>query len=160
MKKYDLPTKPSHRAMADVETTISFFEFLAEKIKQIPKPILEEMKNALKKSSWTGKNFFNHMADTYKILLESSAEIKFEKLKKQKTIIVYGSKRKRDKLFTLAKTAGISMCDLKSPNFYLSQEKLQKELEKIFFGSRNHFSTENNKLGESNFNRRPRGINA
>ena len=43
------------------------------------------------------------MADTYKILLESSAEIKFEKLKKQKTIIVYGSKRKRDKLFTRLK---------------------------------------------------------
>lgn len=58
MKKYDLPTKPSHRAMADVETTISFFEFLAEKIKQIPKPILEEMKNALKKSSWAGKKLF------------------------------------------------------------------------------------------------------
>lgn len=58
MKKYDLPTKPSHRAMADVETTISFFEFLLEKIRRIPQPVTEQMKNVLKKSEWAGKTLF------------------------------------------------------------------------------------------------------
>lgn len=58
MKKYDLPTKPSHRAMADVETTISFFEFLLEKIRQIPRPVTEQMQNVLKKSEWAGKTLF------------------------------------------------------------------------------------------------------
>lgn len=73
------------------------------------------------------------MADTYKILLESSSEIKFEKLKNQKTFAVYGSKRKRDKLLVLAKNAGISVCDLKSGAFYLSPKKLQQELDKKSF---------------------------
>lgn len=73
------------------------------------------------------------MPNSYKILLESSSEIKFGKLKNQKFLVVYGSKRKRDKLLTLAKNAGISVCDLKSPNFYLSPKKLQRELEKKSF---------------------------
>ncbi|MBI4995133.1 3'-5' exonuclease [Candidatus Peregrinibacteria bacterium] len=58
MKKYGLPIKPSHRAMADVETTISFFEFLIKKIRKIPEPVLEQMKRILKKSEWAGKKLF------------------------------------------------------------------------------------------------------
>ncbi|MBI4995132.1 hypothetical protein HZC21_05875, partial [Candidatus Peregrinibacteria bacterium] len=73
------------------------------------------------------------MRDSYKILLESSSEIKFEKLKNQRALIVYGSKRKRDKLLAAAAATGISICNLKSPNFYLSPAKLQQELEKKSF---------------------------
>lgn len=58
MRKYGLPIKPSHRAMADVETTISFFEFLLEKIRQIPTPILKQMQKVLEKSQWAGKTLF------------------------------------------------------------------------------------------------------
>lgn len=58
MKKYNLPIKPSHRAMADVETTISFFEFLLERLRQIPGPVLKQMQEVLGKSQWAGKILF------------------------------------------------------------------------------------------------------
>ena len=43
MKKYGLTLRNSHRAIADAETTISFFEFLLWKITEIPKEVFEEL---------------------------------------------------------------------------------------------------------------------
>lgn len=63
MKTYELPIRNSHRAMADVETTVSFFEFLLEKIGELPAEVLEAMRRLLETSSWGGKLVFEERAE-------------------------------------------------------------------------------------------------
>jgi DNA polymerase III epsilon subunit family exonuclease len=58
MKKYGLPVRESHRAMADTETTLAFFEFLLTKIGEIPAPAFSAMKNVFQKSDWPGSAVF------------------------------------------------------------------------------------------------------
>lgn len=58
MKKYGLPLRDSHRAMADVETTIAFFEFLMARIKEIPQKLWPQLNKILEKTSWPGKILF------------------------------------------------------------------------------------------------------
>lgn len=58
MKKHGLPLRNSHRAMADVETTVCFFEFLLKKIQGIPAPVFAALENALRKSDWAGRMVF------------------------------------------------------------------------------------------------------
>lgn len=58
MKKYKLPLRESHRAMADTETTVSFFEFLLKKISEIPSHLWPQLTTLLEKSNWTGREIF------------------------------------------------------------------------------------------------------
>lgn len=58
MKKYGLPLRDSHRAMADTETAVSFFEFLLKKIQEIPAPVFAAIKTTLEKSEWPGRMAF------------------------------------------------------------------------------------------------------
>lgn len=58
MKKYRLPVRPSHRAMADTETTVAFFEFLLGRIREIPEELKARLDRVLKKSAWAGKTIF------------------------------------------------------------------------------------------------------
>ena len=58
MKKHGLPLRDSHRAMKDVETTVSFFEFLLGKIDEIPSEAKKILREILNKSSWGGKAAF------------------------------------------------------------------------------------------------------
>ncbi|MBI5413413.1 hypothetical protein HZA42_03650 [Candidatus Peregrinibacteria bacterium] len=58
MKKCGLCDRESHRAMADTETAIEFFEFLLEKIKEISPDKWNVLDKLFKKSSWAGKMAF------------------------------------------------------------------------------------------------------
>lgn len=58
MKKYGLETKNSHRAMADVESTVKFFEFLLDGMARLPSEVLSEMREVLMRSEWAGKVVF------------------------------------------------------------------------------------------------------
>lgn len=58
MKKYGLPLRNSHRAMADTETTVDFFEFLLREIEKIPNESRDELQQILEKSPWEGKIVF------------------------------------------------------------------------------------------------------
>ncbi|MEK9132529.1 MAG: exonuclease domain-containing protein, partial [Patescibacteria group bacterium] len=67
MKKHGLPARGSHRAMADTETTVDFFEFLVGKIDEIDSETLGIINNVLAKSNWTGKVAFDsHVAERSK----------------------------------------------------------------------------------------------
>lgn len=61
MKKYGLPARGSHRAMADVETTVDFFEFLLWKIGGIDRKVFASIKDALQKTDWHGKVVFDEV---------------------------------------------------------------------------------------------------
>lgn len=65
MKKYGLPLRESHRAMADTETTVSFFEFLLGKIREIPSHLWPKLDALLKKSNWAGREIFSMELFTY-----------------------------------------------------------------------------------------------
>ena len=57
--KYKMAHENAHRAMSDVEANILFFDFLVEKIDQIPAKFLEEVHPVLKsKTDWFAKNIF------------------------------------------------------------------------------------------------------
>lgn len=58
MKKYELKDRESHRAMADTETAIEFFEFLLGKIKDISPAEWGLLEELFKKSPWGGKLAF------------------------------------------------------------------------------------------------------
>lgn len=58
MKKHGLPLRDSHRAMADTETTLAFFEFLLKKIEEIPASVFTALENVLQKSDWPGRMVF------------------------------------------------------------------------------------------------------
>lgn len=58
MKKHGLPIRDSHRAMADTETAVSFFEFLLKKIQEIPAPVFATLESVLRKSDWPGQMVF------------------------------------------------------------------------------------------------------
>ncbi len=62
MKKHGLEVRPSHRAMADTETTVEFFEFLLGKIGEIPEKMWKEVEVILAKSDWAGKQVFEAQA--------------------------------------------------------------------------------------------------
>jgi DNA polymerase III epsilon subunit family exonuclease len=160
MKKYKLPLRGSHRAMADIETTVSFFEFLLGIINELPKETIKTMREILNKSDWSGKEIFTDqikikrkhnekmaeispvkeaaILNTWgesvtesflsgnKILLESSCEIPFEKLKK--CVVAYFGNRKRDKLKRQAEAVNLTVCSLKEPGFYFSPKKLAQKL--------------------------------
>jgi len=79
MKKYNLPLRNSHRAMADVETTIDFFEFLHKKIGEIPEKISTEIQEILKKTDWAGKEFFTLSKDIKEAPTSITERIKKEK---------------------------------------------------------------------------------
>jgi len=48
----------SHRAMGDVEATLSLFEYLFKSANELPKKLIEEVQDLVKKSDWTGGVFF------------------------------------------------------------------------------------------------------
>lgn len=58
MRKYKLPMRESHRAMADTETALSFFEFVLAKIQEIPAEAREIVHQILNKSTWPAKEIF------------------------------------------------------------------------------------------------------
>lgn len=58
MKKYKLPLRDSHRAMADTETAVDFFEFLLKRIREIPLDLTNKIREILQKSSWAGREVF------------------------------------------------------------------------------------------------------
>lgn len=62
MKKYRLPARNSHRAMADVLTTVHFFEFLLGEMRKIPSDVWEVLKPVLEKSKWAGREVFDVIA--------------------------------------------------------------------------------------------------
>lgn len=59
MKKYGLPLRGSHRAMPDVETTVDFFVFLAQKIAELTKEARGAIEPILEKTKWPGTILFN-----------------------------------------------------------------------------------------------------
>lgn len=86
MKKYKLPLQgSSHRAMTDTMAAVHFFEFLLEKINEIPPDAFKEMSAVLNKSEWPGKFVF--------------ADYKKTRATKNKTAIA--------KKTTIAKSGGI-----------------------------------------------------
>lgn len=62
MKKYALPLRGSHRAMADTETTLDFFIFLMGLINKLPPAVQEKCKNLLSKTTWSGAAVFEAAA--------------------------------------------------------------------------------------------------
>lgn len=52
MKKYELPMRKSHRALDDTLTTVDFFEFLLEKMNELPPKVITELQSFLSQTSW------------------------------------------------------------------------------------------------------------
>lgn len=57
-EKYDLIHENKHRALDDVRATIALFQFLKEKITEIPESMIPQMQTVLEKSGWAWKNIF------------------------------------------------------------------------------------------------------
>ncbi|MBI2639195.1 hypothetical protein HYW83_06450 [Candidatus Peregrinibacteria bacterium] len=68
-----------------------------------------------------------------KILLESAAEIPFQKLKEQPILVAYNTTRKRDEILRAAASLNLSTATLKEPNFYISPKKLASKLKQHNF---------------------------
>lgn len=63
--KYEMSHENAHRAMSDVKANILFFNFLVEKIGQIPAKFLDEIRPVLEsKTDWFAKNLFLNTAGT------------------------------------------------------------------------------------------------
>jgi len=58
-EKYDLVHENKHRALDDVRATIALFQFLKEKITEIPTSIVSQMEAILEKSEWSWRKIFN-----------------------------------------------------------------------------------------------------
>ena len=58
-EKYKMSHENAHRAMSDVQANILFFDFLVEKIEQLPAKFLAEIRPVLEnKTDWYAKNLF------------------------------------------------------------------------------------------------------
>lgn len=53
--------KDRHRAMGDVEATLSLFEYLFKSASELPKNLAGEVKDLVKKSDWTSSVFFEQL---------------------------------------------------------------------------------------------------
>lgn len=58
MSKYFPSNRGSHRAMADTETALAFFDFLLGRIAEIPEEAMNSIIKVLGKSDWAGKQVF------------------------------------------------------------------------------------------------------
>lgn len=58
MKRYKLPLRDSHRAMADTETAVDFFNFLVQKIREFDETMRIEVIEKFKRSAWAAKIVF------------------------------------------------------------------------------------------------------
>ena len=57
--KYEMSHENAHRAMSDVQANVLFFDFLVEKIEQLPAKFLDEIRPILEnKTDWYAKNLF------------------------------------------------------------------------------------------------------
>lgn len=61
IKKYGLPVRTSHRAMADTENSIDLFEFLLGKIAEIPAETKKIIDGVAAKSDWAGGQIFREI---------------------------------------------------------------------------------------------------
>jgi predicted DnaQ family exonuclease/DinG family helicase len=53
--------KDRHRAMGDVEATLSLFEYLFKSANELPKKLIGEVKDLVKKADWTSSVFFEQL---------------------------------------------------------------------------------------------------
>ncbi len=58
MKKYGVTIRGSHRALDDTITTVEFFEFMLNKINEIPDAVFADLQELFSKTDWKGKLFF------------------------------------------------------------------------------------------------------
>lgn len=168
MKKYGTTQRGSHRALEDTLTTVDFFEFLLQRINELPDAVYEDLQKLFNKTKWSGKMVFERSKPTTiaghdvteksesktqettikstlprtwgpeailqlsgekNVLLESPYDPDFSLYTGKKTAFSYFQKSTRELVERAATTFGISLKQYKSPNQFLSPERLVQALE-------------------------------